>query len=119
MFLTLIPIISTLLNVLLSVLQANGVTTPAMTSLITSLGSVVTPLVEKLATGSGTTSDVLAVLGALSGVITTLKQNKSINPAVLTQLNDLDEAVDAALAAYIQAATNIDLTVLTQLTPVV
>ncbi len=56
---------------------------------------------------------MLAVLGALSGVIATLKAQTGLNPTLLSQLNTLDQAVTAALAAYVQGGKGIDLSVLT------
>ena len=111
--LTLLPLVTLIVNVALTALQAAGVTTPSITGLITSLESTVTPLIANLTAGNSKTSDVLAVLGALSGVITTLKNQTGISPALLTQLNDLDQAVTAALAAYVTAGKGIDLSVLT------
>jgi hypothetical protein len=117
--LTLIPIITTLVNVLLAALQADGIVSPSISSLVTGLESIIAPLVSKLSSGSGTTSDVLAVLGALSGAITVLKSNTSISGTVLAQINDLDEAVSAALAAYVQAGVAVTPSTLTPITPVV
>jgi hypothetical protein len=116
---TLLPFISLLVNVVMAALQSAGVTSPAITSLVTSLESTVVPLIANLTAGNSKTSDVLAVLGALSGVIATLKAQTGLNPTVLTQLNTLDEAVTAALAAFVQAGKGLDLTVLTPIAPVV
>lgn len=116
--LTLLPFITLLVNVVLAALQSAGVTSPVITSLITSLESTVVPLVTNLKSGTSSTSDVLAVLGALSGVITTLKAQTGIAPTLLAQLNVLDESVSAALAAYVTAGKQIDLSVLTPIAPV-
>jgi hypothetical protein len=113
--LTLIPLISLVVNVALAALQAAGVTSPAITGLITSLEGTVVPLISNLSSGASKTSDVLAVLGALSGVIATLKAQTGISPTILGQLNTLDLAVTAALAAYVQAGKGIDTSTLTQL----
>lgn len=113
--LTLLPLISLIANVALTALQAAGVTSPSITALITSLESTVLPLIQNLTTGNSTTSDVLAVLGALSGVIATLKAQTGVSATVLSQLNTLDLAVTAALAAYVTAEKGIDLTTLTPL----
>jgi hypothetical protein len=117
--LTLLPLIAMIVNVALTALQTSGIVSPSITSLISSLEGTVLPMVQNLSAGTSTTSDVLAVLGGLSGVIATLKAQTGINPEVLTQLNTLDAAVTAALAAYVQAGKGIDLTVLDQLAPVV
>ncbi len=111
--LTLLPIITLIVNVALAALQSAGIVTPAITSLTTSLESTILPLVTNLSAGNSSTSDVLAVLGALSGVIATLKAQTGLNPTLLSQLNTLDTAVTAALAAYVQGGKGIDLSVLT------
>jgi hypothetical protein len=116
--LTLLPLITMLVNVAMVALQAAGVTTPGVSGLVTSLEGTVLPLFANLSAGKSKTSDVLAVLGALSGVITTLKQQTGLDPKLLTQLNALDTDVQAALAAYVQAGKGIDLTTLGQIAPV-
>jgi hypothetical protein len=111
--LTLVPFIQLLVNVVLATLQASGVTSPSITALATSLESSVVPLFDKLASGSDKTADTLAVLGALSGVLTTLRNQPGLDAKLLDQINVLDMAVSAGLAGYVQAGKGIDLSLLT------
>lgn len=116
--LSLVPFIQLLTNVVLVALQAAGVTSPAITALINSLEGTVVPLIANLSSGNSTSSDTLAVLGALSGVLATLQKQTGIAPTVLAQINALDQAVEAAIVAFLQAEKGVDLTVLTPIAPV-
>jgi hypothetical protein len=117
--LALLPLITLIINVSMAALQAAGITNASTSGLITSLEATVLPLIANLASGQSKTADVLAVLGALSGVIATIQAQAGLDPAVLAQVKTLDEAVQAGLAAYVQAGKGVDLTVLTLLAPVV
>lgn len=111
--LTLVPFIQLLVNIVLTTLQASGVTSPSITSLVSSLEATVVPLVGNLANGQSRTADVLAVLGGLSGVLTTLRNQTGLDPKVLDQIDALTQSVNAGLAGYVQAGKGIDLSLLT------
>jgi hypothetical protein len=111
--LALLPLITLIINVAMAALQAAGISNASTSGLITSLESTVLPLIANLSNGQSKTADVLAVLGALSGVIATLKAQTGLAPAILAQINTLDEAVQSGLAAYVQAGNGIDLSILT------
>ncbi|MEO7027806.1 MAG: hypothetical protein ABI147_00190 [Acidobacteriaceae bacterium] len=110
--LALLPLITLIVNVSMTALQAAGITNASTSGLITSLESTVLPLISNLSSGQSKTADVLAVLGGLSGVIATLKTQTGLDPAILAQVKTLDEAVQAGLAAYVQAGKGVDLSVL-------
>lgn len=116
--LSILPFIQLLSNVILVALQAAGVTSPSITALINSLEGTIIPLITNLSTGTSSTSDTLAVLGALSGVLATLQKQTGIAPELLSQINALDQAVEAAIVAFLQAQKGIDLTVLTPIAPI-
>lgn len=115
--LTFLPLLSLLSNVVMVVLQSAGVATPGISALVTSLESSVLPLIANLTAGNSKMSDVLAALGALSGVISTL-QGSGVSPELMDQLNLLDGSVKAALAAYVQSGKGIDLKALAPIAPV-
>ncbi len=112
-------LVTLIINVVLTLLQAENITSPAITSLVNGLEGAVLPLLTNINSGTTVTSDVLAALGALSGVLGVLKLNTTLDPAVLAQVNALDASVQAALVAYVQGGKGIDLTVLTPIPPVV
>lgn len=107
-----VTIVSVLLQVVMSSLQAAGVTTPSITALITGIETAILPLFTNLGKGTSNLSDVLASLAALSGVISTLKATTGISPALLAQLNTLDTAVEAAISAYLTSQKGYDPTLL-------
>ncbi|CAN5951061.1 unnamed protein product [Sphagnum jensenii] len=113
-----VNIIALLLPVLTTVLQNQGVIGSSTSNLITSLLSTITPLISNLQNGTSKVQDTLAVLGALTGVIASLKANTSLPAATLAEINQLDLDVQAALTAYVQSGKGVDLSVLTPIAPV-
>jgi hypothetical protein len=116
--LALLPLITLIVNVAMAALQAAGITNASTSGLVTSLEATVLPLIANLASGQSKTADVLAVLGALSGVIATIQAQTGLDPAVLAQVKTLDAAVQSGLSAYVQAGKGIDLSVLTPIAAV-
>lgn len=114
-----LSIISLLASVLGSVLESRGIIGANTDNLITSLVGSAGTLITNLQAGVSKSQDALAVLGALSGVIATLKATTGISADTLTQLDGLDLDVQKALAAYVQSAKGVDLSVLTPIAPVV
>lgn len=108
-----VSLVTLIVNVVLTALQSSGVTNSSTTALVTGLENAVLPLLSGLNSGASVTSDVLAVLGALTGVLGTLKQNTGLDPAILAQIDTLNASVQAALVAYVQAGKGVDLSVLT------
>lgn len=75
------------------------------------ISGILTPietLFANLKAGTTKTGDYLASLAAISGVITVLRATSNLPPAVLTEIDDLDKDVTAALAAYAQAGAGFD-----------
>ena len=85
-----------------SVVAALGTTG---TSLLSSLASPVTTLIQGLFSGQSKTQDFLAALAALSGVIAVLKSTPNMPADALTEINNVDLDVQAALIAYAKAGT--------------
>ncbi len=112
-------IINLLFPLLTIVLQNRGVISANTTGLISSLVTASETLFSALRSGASKSNDALAVLGALSGVIATLKADTKISPTVLAQLDALDKDVQAALIAEVQSEKGIDLSVLTPIAPIV
>lgn len=106
-------IISLFANVAIVALQSAGVTTPAISTLISSLLASVAPLITGLATGQSKTQDLMTVLGTMSAVLGTLKAQTGLDPKILDQIDVLSQAVQAAAGAYITSKQGIDLSILT------
>ena len=64
------------------------------------LASPVTTLIQGLFSGQSKTQDFLAALAALSGVIAVLKSTPNMPADALTEINNVDLDVQAALTAY-------------------
>lgn len=91
-----------------TILKNTGVIGANTQNLITGILSPVETLFANLKAGTTKTADYLAALGAISGVITVLKSTTNLPAAVLTEVNDLDADVAAALAAYASAGAGFD-----------
>lgn len=104
-----LTLILTIIGTLVPTLLKNaGVIGANTQNLITGLLTPVETLFANLKAGSTKTSDYLASLAAISGVITVLKANTNLPAATLTEVNNLDLDVQAALAAYAQAGAGFD-----------
>lgn len=113
-----VGIVGIFAQVALVALQTAGVLTPGTTTLITSLMGSVSPLITSLLSGQSKTQDLMAVLGTLSAVLATLKAQTNLDPKILTQIQTLDEGLQAAAAAFIASKAGVDLTVLTPIEPI-
>lgn len=94
-----------------AILTNRGVIGQQTDSLINSLLSPVENLIADLKSGNTKTQNALAALAMASGVIITLKGTTGLPAELLTQLNNVDVDIQAALAAYAKAGTGLDLTV--------
>lgn len=91
-----------------TLLKNAGVIGANTQNLITSMLTPIETLFAGLKSGTTKTADYLASLAAISGVIAVLKSTINIPPATLTEINNLDADVSAALAAYASAGTGFD-----------
>ena len=105
MLLTILTLIGTLVP---TILQNTGVIGSGTANLITSLTNPLETLIASLRAGTTKTSDGLAALAAIQGVINVLKATTALPPAVLTEIANLDADVQAALTAYAKAGTGFD-----------
>ena len=101
-----------------TILANSGVIGTQTSSLITNLLGPVENLFAALKSGNSTTTDALAALAALSGTIQVLKQNTSLSPTVLTEINGLDLDVQKALADYALAQGGYNASLYPQIAPV-
>jgi len=115
MLTTILTILSALVP---TILQNAGVIGASTGTLITNLAGPVETLFANLKSGQSNTEDGLAVLAALAGVIAVLKANTSLSPAVLTQIQNVDLDVQAALAGYASAEAGYNAGLYTQIAPV-
>lgn len=114
-----LSLVSILGNVALIVLQNAGIAPAGTTALATALETAIQPLLAKLSSGGNTaSSDVLAALGALSGVLQVLKSQTNLPANVLSEIEAHATAVQAALAAEVATAKGIDLSALAPVTPI-
>lgn len=96
-----------LLGALPTLLQAFGVVSPSLASLIASLTSAIPTLIAKLTAGGTPTADELALLQAFQSEISALQANTDLDPADLALAAALNEALAKAIAAY-QTAEIVD-----------
>ena len=115
MLATILTILGTLVP---TILNNAGVIGTKTTTLITNLLGPVSTLISNLMAGQSKTQDGLAVLGAMAGVVATLKADTNLSPAVLTQIGNIDSDIQAALVAYVNAEKGLDLSIYAQIAPV-
>lgn len=100
MLVTIIGILGTLLP---TILANRGIIGANTDTLITSLMGPITALIADFKAGNTKTENALAALGALAGVVAVLQANKTLPAAVLSEINDVDLDIQAALTAYVTA----------------
>ncbi len=113
-----LPIIFSAIPVILQILSGAGLVPATVTNLTSNLLTPVENLIATIKSGSTVTDDVLASLAALSGVIAVLKATTGLSPEVLTQINNVDLDVTAALKAYANAEAGLNLSLYGQIQPV-
>lgn len=96
-----------------TILQNRGVIGAGTDNLITSLLTPIETLIANLKSGQSATQNGLAALGAAAGVIAVLKATTNLPADVLTQINNVDLDVQAALTAYVKAGAGFDISVYT------
>lgn len=86
-----------------AILNNSGVIGAGTAGLIASLAGPVEQLIAGIKSGQSKTSDALAALAAISGVIAVLKAQTNLPAAVLTEIDNVDKDVQAALAGWAKA----------------
>lgn len=115
-----LTLILTIIGTLIPTLLKNaGVIGANTQNLITGIVTPVETLLAGLKAGTTRTADYLASLAAISGVITVLKGTTNLPAATLTEVQNLDADVQAALAAYAQAGDGFDPTLYAPIAEVV
>jgi hypothetical protein len=115
MLASILTIIAPLVPTILANAQIIG---PGTASLIANLLGPVQTLISGIMSGTTKTEDALAVLAALSGTIQVLKQNTSLSPATLTEINGIDQDIQKALGQYALAQGGYNASLYTQIAPV-
>jgi hypothetical protein len=115
MFPTILSIVGLLVP---QILLNRGVIGASTDTLITGLMGPVSQVIAGIKAGTSKTQDGLAALAAASGVIAVLKSTTGLSPDLLSQVDDIDKDVQAALVAYAKAGTGLDLSVYAQIAPV-
>lgn len=115
MLTTILTILGTLAP---TILQNAGVIGAGTTTLITNLLGPIETLIANLKAGQSATQDGLAALAAMAGVIAVLKANTNLSPAILTQIQNVDLDVQAALAGYASAEAGYNAGLFAQIAPV-
>lgn len=91
-----------------SILANAGVIGASTQNLINSLIGPVESLIASLKAGQSKTADALAALAAISGVITVLKAQPGLPADLLTQIDNVDKDVQAALVGWVAAGKGFD-----------
>lgn len=113
-----IDLILLVINAALGSLSASGKIPSTITQLVASLGPIVGNAITAIQSGNGKLADVVTALGSLSGILAVLKAQTGLDPAVLTQINVYDQAVQAGIAAYIDSKSGVDLSKLGPVAPI-
>ena len=93
--------------------------TSAFTPLAAALEAGINPLISAINSGSTTSTEVLAGYAAMIALITTLKQQTSLSPSVLSTLDEyLTAAQNGTVAALGVATTGYNPAQLTPVAPV-
>ncbi|MDE2101616.1 MAG: hypothetical protein KGL39_30500 [Patescibacteria group bacterium] len=117
---TALQLISIFGNIGLTALGASGVISPNTTKLTTDLLTGTLPLVQNIVQNpsQAKSQDVLALLAALSAVITTLQKDTALPADKLALIQSYESDVQAAIVGYVQAGKGLDLTQYTPIAPV-
>jgi hypothetical protein len=111
----LVSLIELALNVTLAAIPA----TTAFAPLAAGIEAAANPLVASIATGATKTTDVLAGFATVIAVITALKQQTGIAPAVLAKLDEyLVAAQNGTVAALTAHTAGYDASQLAPVTPI-
>lgn len=86
-----------------SILANSGVIGANTQNLINGLSVPLSNLITSLANGTTKTQDALAVLAAAQGAVAVLKATTGLSPTALTEANNIDADIAAALTAYATA----------------
>lgn len=111
--------ILTILGGLVPLILSNaGIIGPGYSNLIANLLGPVMLLLSRIGSGTSKTEDALAVLAMMTAAIAVLKKTPNMPADLLTQINNIDLDVQAALAKYAIAEKGLDLTLYAQIAPV-
>ncbi len=109
--------ISLALNVALTSLQAAGIINPEIAAIATGFESSIIPVINAIQNGSSSLQDTQATLGAMIGMLTTLKQSGHLPADIAGRVDAYITAAEDGLAAFSKAQKGLDLADLTPLTP--
>lgn len=112
---TIITLISTLANILLSALGDQGVLSSKLSSLIGDLLSAILPLFTVFTSGSTPVNELQGVLTTLQSIDTALATDASLDPTALAQAKEALKDTQAAITAYQAAMVTTDPSTLTPL----
>ena len=112
---TIITLISTLANILLSALGDQGILSSKLSSLISDLLGALLPLFTVFTSGATPVSELQGVLDTLKSLDTALANDTNLSPTALAQAKEALLDVQAAIAAYQQAVIATDPSTLTPL----
>lgn len=117
-FALLLPLFELAANTTLSVLSAEGITPANTGTLAAALETAINPLITSIQNKSATTVDVMAGYAAMIGVLNALKQNTGLDAATTAKITEYLSAAQDATTAFLLASKGLDLTKLTQVTPI-
>lgn len=114
---SIIAVVSLIIQLLPGILQMAGVVTPATAGLITQLSASLPSLIAGIATGvpEQPMAEVASILEAFQPELAILQQNGKIDRRASIQAGMLMLAIENSLARYREATTNTDPSTLTPL----
>lgn len=117
-FLGLLPLIQLIVNTGLTIAGQYGAVPTSAAGLAGNLENALGPLWLALANKSTKSQDVMAALGAAIGVLTALKGQTGLDPAVLAKVEEYLTAAQSALAAAVTAEKGFDASLYTPVAPI-
>lgn len=113
-----ITLIGLVANSVLSILTGQGVTSPALQTLITQLIALGGQLFSAFQSGSTAATEISSTLTTIEAALADVETDTNADPAVVSQVQELVKMLKAALAAEQNAEQVTDPSTLTPLPPV-
>ncbi|MHB8303616.1 MAG: hypothetical protein ACYDC6_12375 [Acidobacteriaceae bacterium] len=104
-----LSLLTVLGNTTLLTLQTAGVVNPAVSALALTFEQTVMPLIANLSAGQSKLSDVLAVLAAVQGTLTTLRKQTGLSALQMDAIGLAEAMVTGGIDGYMVSQKGLDL----------